>query len=226
MKIFITWISSGIGKNLSKRYIDLWNKVYWVVRSTEQKEKLLKDFPTCEIYVCDLSDIKQVEKLSKQIQKENFDLMILNAWYWEYKVFSDQNSSDIHNQILVNLYSPILLVSNYIENVISNNTKIVFISSITWSMPIKKLSVYGATKWWLSQFYRVFKKENPWLQSLCLELWATKTPMHKKSWMKKTSWRDIDIVCEKIIKMIKIKKWMQYLYLDWWLVAKIWNIIK
>lgn len=226
MNIFITWVSSWIGRNLLEKYIESWNKVYGVVRTEKQKEEIITKYSKSEIYVCDLSDISQIEKLWKKIQKETFDIMIFNAWYWEYKNFSKHSEHEILNQILVNFYSPISIISNYIKNDLSNNTKIVLISSIVWSMPIKNLSIYGSTKWWLSHFYRVWRKENSNIKSLCLELWSTKTPMHTKSGMKNMKWRELIKVSSKIIKYIETKQWVRHIYLDWWLIAKLWNIIK
>lgn len=226
MRIFITWVSSWIGKNLIERYIKSGHKVSWVVRTIEQKDKLLSEYKEISIYVCDLGDIKEVKKLAVTIKKEDFDIMIMNAGYWEYKNFLSHDDNEILNQLLINLYTPLALMSNYFKNDILYHTKIVFISSIIASMPIKKLSVYWASKWWLSHFYRVFKKENPKIKSLCIELWATQTPMHLKSWMKKVSWRDIDLVCKKIISTIERKQWIRHLYFDWWFVAKLWNLIK
>jgi len=226
MNICITWVSSWIGKKLLEKYINTWNKVYGIVRTKKQKAEIEKIYRDVDIYVCDLSNIEETNKLWKKMKKERFDIMIMNAWYWEYKNFAKNNESEILHQILVNLYSPISLISNYLENSIVNNTKIVLISSIVWSMPIKKLSIYGASKWWLSHFYRVFKKENPDIPSLCIELGSTKTPMHIKAWMKKSSWKELDRVCNKIIKTIERKEWIRYLYIDWWLVAKVGNIIK
>ena len=226
MNIFITWVSSWIGRNLLEKYTESGNKVYGVVRTQKQKEEIQEEFSKTKIYVCDLSDVVMVQKLWKTIQKEAFDIMILNAWYWEYKKFTKHNDKEILHQILVNLYTPISLISNYLKNDIVKNTKIVFISSIVWSMPIKNLSVYGASKWWLSHFYRVFKKEHPNIDSLCLELWSTKTPMHTKSGMDNMKWRNLEKVSHKIIQYIEIKQWIRHMYLDWWLIAKLWNIIK
>jgi len=144
MNIFITWVSSWIGRNLLEKYTESGNKVYGVVRTQKQKEEIQEEFSKTKIYVCDLSDV--------------------------------------------------VMVSNYLKNDIVKNTKIVFISSIVWSMPIKNLSV--------------------------------KTPMHTKSGMDNMKWRNLEKVSHKIIQYIEIKQWIRHMYLDWWLIAKLWNIIK
>lgn len=225
-RIFITWVSSWIGKELLNSYIKWGHSVFGVVRTKKQKELLSLSHPSANIIISDLSNTHSLKKLSSKIEKEKYDVIIFNAGYGTYKHFWEIKEEEIFSQIMVNLYSPLLILWKNIKNVMLNNTKIVFISSISYSLSLKNLSIYIASKWWLSNFYRVFQKEYPNISSLCLEIGATKTPMHVKSGMKKTVWKDLGKVTKKIIKTIKKKQWIQKLYLDWWIISKISRILQ
>jgi short-subunit dehydrogenase len=71
---------------------------------------------------------------------------ILAAGTGKYGNFHDMESSDISQQMQVNFVSPLELIHNCLREFLKNNTKVIYFSSIASDMPIKNLSVYGASK--------------------------------------------------------------------------------
>lgn len=108
----------------------------------------------------DLTNINDIEKIKiNQI----LDIVILNAWVWEFWKFEDNSLESYENIINLNLLWNIRLLKKLEKN-LDKNTKIIFIWSIISKKFMKFASVYQASKfglrwfaWWLkSEWKKVF----------------------------------------------------------------------
>lgn len=80
-KIFITGSTDGLGLLAAKSLISSGHEVYLHARNQERKEEVSKNCNGVkEIFVSDLSDIKQIKQLAKEVnQVGKFDAVIHNA---------------------------------------------------------------------------------------------------------------------------------------------------
>jgi len=106
--IFITWTSKWIWKFLSMNLENDNNlfKTWW-------KEKY------------DLRKKNDIKKISEKISEKNisFDVLILNAWIWEFWSFENNSLEDYEDIINLNLLANIRILK-FLEKTINKKTKI------------------------------------------------------------------------------------------------------
>ncbi len=106
----------------------------------------------------DLTKNDTFNKISFFIEEEKIDILILNAWVWEFGKFEDIALEKYENIISINLLVNIRLLK-VLEKNIDKNTKIIFIWSIISKKFMKNASVYQASKFWLRWFAWWLKQE-------------------------------------------------------------------
>ena len=180
--ILITWNSKWIWKylfeNLKKE-----NHILWFSRSNWYD-------------LTKLNDIKNI-KIDGIL-----DLIILNAWVWEFWVFEKNPLEDYENIINLNLFANIRLLK-ILEKNIDKFTKIIFIWSIIWKKSLWWASVYQASKFWLRWFSLGLKAE--WKKVFLINPQIVNTDFHKNKVeindnLPKTSLKDILKVIKNIIE--------------------------
>lgn len=182
MNIFLTWDSKWIWKflyeDLSKEY-----SVFWISRTGQYRYDLLKD----------------INKLAEDFKDNIFDVIVLNAWIWDFHNFKEWNLETYENIINLNLLANIKLLKklNY-----HKKTKIIFIWSIIWKKFMKGAVVYQASKFWLRWFAWALKKE--WYKIFLLNPKIVETIFHpghlNLSKFPKTEIKDIVKTVKNIIK--------------------------
>lgn len=182
MDIFLTWDSKWIWKALfealSKEYT-----VFWISRNGQYKYNLLKN----------------IDKLSEDFKQDIFDIIILNAWMWDFHKFSEWDLKTYEDVINLNLLANIKLLKklNY-----HKKTKIIFMWSIIWKKFMKWASVYQASKFWLRWFAGALKKE--WYKCFLINPKIVDTCFHPEdldlSYFLKTDIKDIVKIVKNIIK--------------------------
>lgn len=136
MKILITGSTQGIGKQI---YDDLKenNEVF-----TINRKKLGENN-----FVCDLTNLQEVENLCKQLKKHDFDVLINNAGGSYPKRFEDLSVEDIVDRVNLNFISPLLIIQSVIENMKTKKFgRIINISSVTAKTPVPYLHIYSSAK--------------------------------------------------------------------------------
>ena len=162
----ITGCTTGIGKEVA---IGLAKKGFNLLLISRD-EKLLHDlkgdlitnYPQCrvEYFVCDFTQLKQVEKVSKLIEKAytRLDVLINNAGVWEMKKQMTQDGFEKTWQ--VNYLAPFVLTENLMPLLldtakVSGDVRIINLASEAHRHPSKKSDgftsfslqgTYGATK--------------------------------------------------------------------------------
>jgi len=194
--ILITWISSWVWESLWGFLVEK-NNIIWISRKKSKNNKI-------ESYKIDLSKKSEIEYFCRNIVKQNyiFNVLILNAWIWEFWKFEENSLEKYENIINVNLLANIRLLK-FLEKNVSKNTKIIFIWSIISKKFMKWASVYQASKFWLRGFAGWLKQEwkkvfiiNPKIIDTCfhkdkIELW-NKYPETKMEDILEVVWEIID----------------------------------
>ncbi len=83
MKIFITGISSGIGKTLTANLIKAGHEVWGIARRKEALEELQTNLASDNLHIspCDIENLAEMRDIAKQMRDKNFipDVIVLNA---------------------------------------------------------------------------------------------------------------------------------------------------
>lgn len=182
MNIFLTWDSRWIWKILYEN-LQIDYNVFWVSRNGQYKFNLLED-------------IKKIEETFKNIE---FDVIILNAWMWDFNKFEKWSLQTYEDIINLNLLTNIRLLKKLHYH---KKTKIIFIWSIIWKKFMNQASVYQASKFWLRWFAWGLKKE--WYKIFLINPKIVDTCFHPQeldlSCFPKTDIKDIVKTVKNIIK--------------------------
>jgi very-short-patch-repair endonuclease len=183
LNILLTWNSKWIWKYLSNS-LEKDNNILWISRATG-------------IDLTNLDDIKKIKF------DGIFDVIILNAWVWEFWNFEDNSLKSYENIISLNLLSNIRLLK-ILEKNISGKTKIIFIWSIISKKSLPWASVYQASKFWLRGLALWFKCE--WKKVFLVNPKIVDTDFHL--WKIDLNWNFPKTELEDILKIIEsIIKW-------------------
>ena len=83
LKIFITGVSSGVGRELTKQYIASGHQVWGIARRQSELHKLSRELEDDNFLfsVCDISSPAQTDETKSEMENNNFipDIVILNA---------------------------------------------------------------------------------------------------------------------------------------------------
>ncbi len=182
--ILITWDSKWIWKylkdNLEKKY-----NIFWYSRTNN----------------FDLTKFETFEKIKNDIWINKIDILILNAWIWEFWKFESLNLKDLENIINLNLIANIRILK-FLEENIKKDTKIIFIWSIISKKFMKDAAVYQASKfgirwlaWWLKNEWKKVFLINPKIVDTDFHKW--KVELNNK--LPETKKEDIFNVINRII---------------------------
>ena len=156
--ILITWTTSWIWKYLQDNLGE--NNIFSFSRSNG----------------FDLTKTETFEKIKENIWDEKLDILILNAWIWEFWLFEENSLEKYENIINLNLLANIRILKILEEN-IDKNTKIIFIWSIISKKFMKNAAVYQASKFGLRGFAGGLKKE--WKKVFLINPKIVDTDFHK-----------------------------------------------
>jgi len=149
--VLITWTSKWIWNYLLNN-LKSHNDIYWISR-----EKIeIKWFKQFNI---DLTNFWLFDTFCKNLEQNIiFNVLILNAWIWEFWNFEDNSFEKYEKIINTNLLANINILK-CLNSHINKNTKIIFIWSIISKKFMKWASVYQASKFWLRWFAWWLKDE-------------------------------------------------------------------
>jgi len=118
MNIFITGISSGIGKSLATKLVKQKHSVWGIARNLEALKLLETELGSKNLFVtqCDLGDVEDMERVVEQMKNKNFlpDIVILNA---AVNILNTENFNfdDYRKSFDVNLYGAMFWVEQFID---------------------------------------------------------------------------------------------------------------
>ena len=148
MKALVTGASSGIGENISYELSKRGYDIILVARDKENLERVAKKIKTnTKIIVCDLSDEKATRDLYKQVKKENIDMLVNNAGFGLFGVFSDTDLGRELEMIDVNIKAVHILTKLFLKDFIKRDSGYILnVASSAGFMAGPKLNTYYATK--------------------------------------------------------------------------------
>lgn len=223
--ILITGISSGIGHVVIKRCLKENFNVTGVLREESQKKLFSSNgnLPP-KLHIADLSNRQDVQSLSKQIQGQSFDYVLLNAGCGQTGMFHELSDSSINHIIDTNLVSNMHLVHTLLPNALEHGTKFIFVSSLAARLPAYRFASYATSKAAISKFCNSLRREYPKLSFLCVEIGAVDTPLHEKSGNiveNKKNFKSAESIGNKLFEAMVSKTGTVTLSPDWWITRKV-----
>jgi len=160
--ILITGGASGIGFALTKKLVELKNKVLVIGRDKNKLENAKKAIPEIEIIQCDITNQNDLESLLVTIENNfpTLNILINNAGIqYNYSMIEEYNvSQKIEDEITTNLITPIKLGSFLIPVLANKNeAAIINVTSALAISPKENAAVYCATKAALHSFTKTLR---------------------------------------------------------------------
>jgi len=185
--ILITGGSRGIGRGLAERLVREGAHLILVARSEDRLKEFVTQYGTKHrYYVCDLSDCKQVAKLTESIQKEyaTIDMLINVAGIGIYKNLLETSLSDWQSSFDTNVTAPFILTQGLLPLLQKTKDSLVLnIGSGAGNIPMRGRSMYCATKFalrgWTLSLAEEFKDKSP--RFFLITLGSTLTSFSGKS---------------------------------------------
>ncbi len=157
-KVLITGSSGGIGKILSKKFIDNECKIIFTSSNNDRLNDLMNLYGSDHIYYkLDLRNISDHKKSMEQITNENKDLEILinNAGLTNDNLLLRMKEEQWNDVINVNLNSNFYIIKSILPNMLKNKTgKIIGISSVVALTGNPGQSNYTASKAAIISMYK------------------------------------------------------------------------
>ena len=159
------WIWKYLWDNLKQNYQIFWfsRENGFDLRKKETFEKFLNNSPLTPL-------------LNNRGENSYLDVLILNAWIWEFWKFEDIALEKYEDIINLNLLANIRLLK-VLEEKINKDTKIIFIWSIISKKFMKYASVYQASKFGLRWF--AWGLKNEWKKVFLINPKIVDTDFHK-----------------------------------------------
>ena len=148
-KVLITGASSGIGKAISLKILELGYKVTGISRNINEKSISHQNFKALST---DLSDEEQTLSLCEKLKKEDIFMLINCAGFGRFEPHEELSSKTILQMTFLNLTAPMLLTSATLKSLKKNDGYLININSIEALRASKFAAVYGATKAGLRAF--------------------------------------------------------------------------
>ena len=161
MKALITGASSGIGKcmayELAKRGIDL----ILVARDEEALNKIKNDVRVnTKVIALDLQVSKNVFKLYDKVQNENIDILINNAGFGLFGLFSETDLDRELEMIDLNIKAYHILTKLFLKDFIKKDSGYILnVCSSAGFMAGPRLSTYYATKNYVTKLSMAINEE-------------------------------------------------------------------
>jgi len=174
----ITGASSGLGKEFAYALGKCGINTLLIARRGDIIMKISKDltekFKTKnEIYVVNLADLNQVEKLADFLSKrEDIKILINNAGFGLRGLFHEIEPYKELNMMMVHMICPARLIRAILPNMIKNNCGVIInVSSLAAFINYFGASLYSSTKRFLVELSKSLKFEinnpNIKIQALC-----------------------------------------------------------
>lgn len=154
--IFITGATSGIGRIITEKCIELGYTVY----ATGRNEAALAQLSNLgvNVFKADITKIEDIDRLCNQLPSIN--IAILNAGVGVFQNAFDLLDGEIEEMIDVNVKAPIYLASRLSKSMIKQHFgHIIFIGSQAGKVATKKASVYAASKHAITGFANGLRME-------------------------------------------------------------------
>ncbi len=148
-KAVVSGASSGIGREICSRLLDLGFSVIGISRSIKDDE-----FKSCDFRAirADLSDEASTQKLCQELKSESVYILVNCAGVGRFEPHEELSAKSIKDMTFLNLTSAMLLSNALLRSLKSNAGYLININSIEALRASKFAGVYSATKAGLRAF--------------------------------------------------------------------------
>ena len=161
MKVLITGVSSGIGKDMARVMAKKADELVLVARNVEKLEEIKKELEKdtkIEIISKDLSIEENCKEIHNQVQ--NVDILINNAGFGDCGNFTKTSLEKDINMIKTNIIAYHILTKLYLTDMKEKNSgKILNVASIAGFMPGPLMATYYATKNYVVKLSEAIREE-------------------------------------------------------------------
>ncbi len=148
-KVIITGASSGIGKAISLRLLDMGYLVTGISKNIDEKSINHSNF---RIINTDLTDETQTLSLCNNLKKEDIYMLVNCAGFGRFEPHEELNTKTIIDMTFLNLTSAMLITNACLKSLKNNDGYLININSIEALRASKFAAVYSATKAGLKAF--------------------------------------------------------------------------
>lgn len=158
--IVITGGSDGLGKALAEKLAKDYQVV--ILARNEQALQEVAAKASCNYFVCDVRDAKQVSRVFAEVIKkhDHIDVLINNAGVIVNGELVDTNDEDIENVITTNTLGSIYATKAALEHMKQQQSGLIInVISQSGLTARANRSVYNASKWALTGFTKALQQE-------------------------------------------------------------------
>ena len=145
----VTGASSGIGKAITLKLLQLNYKVIGISRTIEEKLFNHTNFIAMQV---DLTDTKELLTVCEKLKKESIFMLVNSAGIGKFEPHEELSFETITEMSFLNLTAPMLLTNAVLRELKKNSGYLININSIEAIRASKFAGVYSATKAGLKAF--------------------------------------------------------------------------
>lgn len=189
LKVFITGVSSGIGRELVRQLIKDGHVVWGVARRQEELEKLATEIESDSFFysVCDVARVLDIEKVRVEMRSKNFlpDAVVLNAAAFIKDIIPQFNYRIFEDVFKANVFGALKWVDLFIADFLKRGSgQFIAISSTSAFRPNSSRVSYSATKSAVSMAFRglalQYRRDNILFKVIYFGPIATSMSIHVK----------------------------------------------
>jgi short-subunit dehydrogenase len=172
----VTGAAGGLGKSFAKKLAERGYRLLLVDRRPEQLEQvcdsLVQHGASAEPYAVDLTQRDDVERLAKQLEQLDVELLVNNAGFGTVDYFVDTDANYLVGMVDVHVVTPTILTRAVLPGMMDRNSgNIINVSSLASWFYSAGNAQYGATKNFLTVLSQSLQQElrgtNVRVQVLC-----------------------------------------------------------
>lgn len=164
MNIFITGVSSGIGRELTKQLLAAGHTVWGIARREQLLNDLESEVSTEHFHsiVCDITDESHINRVTSAMQQEQFfpDVVVLNAAIDQEDMDNGFSYETAKKIIMVNVLGALRWVEIFLPGFMKKkHGQFIAISSLFAFWPDPRSASYSASKSALSMAFRCLRTQ-------------------------------------------------------------------
>ena len=174
MKALVTGASSGIGLSIAKYLYSLGYEVILVGLDKEKLSKVAKEVNSNKYYDLDLTKEENIYKLYDKVKDEDIDVLINNAGFGLFGLFSKTDLNKELEMIDLNVKAYHILTKLFLKNFMKKDKGYILnVCSSAGFMAGPRMSTYYATKNYITKLTMAineelrFQKSNVHISALC-----------------------------------------------------------
>lgn len=177
-KALVTGASEGIGRAFSKQLAAQGYELTVVARNEKRLAEFVKEISGArhQILVADLSTNSGIEKVTRDIRENHYDVLINNAGFGVYGRFDQASLEKLQEMLRLNCQALVVLSHAYLQGAKAGDA-LLNVSSTLAFLPMPFLSVYSATKAFVTSFSESLwyeqKEKDVFVMGLCPGITST-----------------------------------------------------